>query len=43
LDTQTLYQKTILFAAEKHKAQKVPGTDLTYLVLLSDVLPLLVF
>lgn len=37
MDTQTLYQKTILFAAEKHKTQKVPGTDLTYLVHLSDV------
>ena len=37
MDIQTLYQKTILFAAEKHKTQKVPGTDLTYLVHLSDV------
>ena len=37
MDIQTLYQKTILFAAEKHKTQKVPVTDLTYLVHLSDV------
>lgn len=37
MDIQTLYQKTILFAAEKHKTQKVPGTDLTYLVHLSNV------
>ena len=37
MDIQTLYQKTILFAAEKHKTQKVPGTDLTYIVHLSDV------
>lgn len=37
METQTLYQKTILFSAEKHKDQKVPGTDLTYLIHLSDV------
>lgn len=37
METQTLYQKTILFAAEKHKDQKFPGTDLTYLIHLSDV------
>ena len=34
---QDLYQKTILFAAAAHKDQKVPGTDLTYLVHLSNV------
>ena len=34
---QDLYQKTILFAAAAHKNQKVPGTDLSYLVHLSNV------
>jgi len=37
METQTLYQQTILFASEKHKTQKVPGTDLNYLVHLSNV------
>ncbi|UZR94978.1 HD domain-containing protein [Chondrinema litorale] len=34
---QDLYQQTILFVAEAHKEQKVPGTDLPYLVHLSNV------
>ena len=35
--SQDLYQETILFVAEAHKEQKVPGTDLPYLVHLSNV------
>lgn len=39
METQTLYQKAIEFAAIKHqeKEQKVPGTDLPYIVHLSNV------
>jgi guanosine-3',5'-bis(diphosphate) 3'-pyrophosphohydrolase len=39
MEIQTLYQKAIKFAAAKHqeKDQKVPGTDLPYLVHLSNV------
>jgi len=38
-ETQTLYRKAIKFAADKHleKEQKVPGTDLPYVVHLSNV------
>lgn len=31
------YQKAILFAAEKHYAQKIPGTELPYILHLSNV------
>ncbi len=34
---QSRYQKAILFAARKHQGQKIPGTDLPYLVHLSNV------
>lgn len=34
---QDLYQKTILFAANAHKGQKIPGTEVSYLVHLSNV------
>lgn len=39
METQTLYQQAIIFATEKHekKAQKVPGTNLPYVVHLSNV------
>ncbi|HET6559245.1 MAG TPA: HD domain-containing protein, partial [Prolixibacteraceae bacterium] len=39
MDTQSLYQKTILFATQKHvdKNQTVPGTNLPYVVHLSNV------
>lgn len=35
--TQELYQKAIRFAGEKHKDQKLPGTEVNYLVHLSNV------
>ncbi len=35
--TQELYQEAIKFAGEKHKDQKVPGTESNYLVHLSNV------
>lgn len=34
---QTVYQKAIVFAAAAHKEQKVPGTDYSYIVHLSNV------
>jgi len=39
MEIQSIYQKTIKFAAEKHEEinQKVPGTNLTYLLHLSNV------
>lgn len=39
IETQTLYQKAIKFATSKHleKEQKVPGTELPYVVHLSNV------
>lgn len=39
METQSLYQEAIIFATEKHekKAQKVPGTNLPYVVHLSNV------
>jgi guanosine-3',5'-bis(diphosphate) 3'-pyrophosphohydrolase len=39
MEVQTLYQKAIIFATTKHmeKEQKVPGTDLPYVVHLSNV------
>lgn len=36
IDIQSLYQAAIKFAAEIHKEQKVPGTDLPYIVHLSN-------
>ncbi|KAF9658219.1 HD domain-containing protein [Tenacibaculum sp. ZH5_bin.1] len=35
--TQELYQKAIKFAGEKHKDQKVPGTNSNYLLHISNV------
>jgi len=35
--TQEIYQKAIKFAGEKHKNQKVPGTNSNYLLHLSNV------
>ena len=35
--TQTLYQKAMKFAGEKHKDQKVPGTEANYLLHISNV------
>ena len=37
METQTLYQKAIKFAGEKHSKQKVPGTNSNYLLHLSNV------
>lgn len=37
MDLQTLYQKAIKFAGEKHENQKVPGSQSSYLVHLSNV------
>lgn len=39
METQTLYQQAIIFATTKHmeQGQKVPGTDLPYVVHLSNV------
>ncbi|MEO6719535.1 MAG: HD domain-containing protein [Ferruginibacter sp.] len=39
MEIQTLYQTTIIFATSKHleKEQKIPGTDLPYVVHLSNV------
>ena len=39
MDAQTLYQEALKFAAAKHteKGQKVPGTELPYVVHLSNV------
>jgi len=37
MNTQTLYQKAISFAGEKHKDQLVPGTNSNYLLHLSNV------
>ena len=39
MDIQTVYQETIKYAAEKHGEinQKIPGTDITYVVHLSNV------
>ncbi|MEP2278254.1 HD domain-containing protein [Maribacter sp.] len=35
--TQEIYQKAIKFAGEKHKNQKVPGTESNYLLHISNV------
>ena len=35
--TQELYQKAIKFAGEKHREQKVPGTNANYLLHISNV------
>lgn len=35
--TQEIYQKAIKFAGEKHKDQKVPGTNSNYLLHISNV------
>ena len=37
MNTQELYQKAIKFSGEKHKNQKVPGTESNYLLHLSNV------
>ena len=37
MDLQSLYQKAITFAGEKHGDQKVPGTQSSYLLHLSNV------
>ncbi len=35
--TQELYQKALKFAGEKHKDQKVPGTEANYILHISNV------
>lgn len=37
MSIQTIYQQTIKFAAQKHATQKIPGSDLPYIVHLSNV------
>lgn len=37
MEAQTLYQKAIIFAADKHIGQKLPGGELPYVVHLSNV------
>ena len=37
MNIQPLYQQTIRFAAAKHGSQKIPGSDLPYVVHLSNV------
>ena len=37
MSIQTIYQKTILFAAERHSNQKIPGSDISYTVHISNV------
>ncbi|MGN6645808.1 MAG: HD domain-containing protein [Cytophaga sp.] len=37
MDIQTIYQETIKFAAAKHHGQTVPGTNLPYIVHVSNV------
>ena len=37
MNTQALYQRSIMFAGEKHKNQLVPGTNSNYLLHLSNV------
>ncbi|MEL4457307.1 HD domain-containing protein [Lutimonas vermicola] len=37
MELQSLYQKAIAFAGEKHRDQKVPGTQSSYLLHLSNV------
>ncbi len=37
MQLQSLYQKAIAFAGEKHRDQKVPGTQSSYLLHLSNV------
>jgi guanosine-3',5'-bis(diphosphate) 3'-pyrophosphohydrolase len=34
---QSIYQETILFAAERHGEQKIPGSDVPYIVHVSNV------
>jgi hypothetical protein len=41
--TQELYQKAIKFAGEKHKNQKVPGTEANYLLHISNVAMEIIF
>ncbi len=45
MDIQQLYQKTIKFAADKHAAtdQKIPGSNLPYVVHLSNVTMEIIF
>ena len=37
MDLQDYYQKAIKFAAEAHKDQKIPGSEMSYMVHLSNV------
>ena len=36
-DIQTIYQETITFVAERHGEQKIPGSNISYMVHLSNV------
>src|SRR5258706_16122759 len=37
IEIQSIYQDTIKFAAERHQEQKIPGTNLSYMIHLSNV------
>lgn len=37
MSVQTIYQETIKFAAQKHANQTIPGSQLPYIVHLSNV------
>ncbi|MDR1098238.1 MAG: HD domain-containing protein [Tannerella sp.] len=43
MDIQTVYQKTILYAAEKHGEQKIPGSNIPYIVHVSNVCMEIIF
>ncbi|GHT28759.1 phosphohydrolase [Bacteroidia bacterium] len=43
MDIQTLYQKTILFAAERHGEQKIPCSNIPYIVHVSNVCMEIIF
>jgi len=43
MDIQTIYQKTILFAAERHGDQKIPGSNIPYTVHVSNVCMEIIF
>ena len=43
MDIQTIYQKTILFAAERHGEQKIPGSNIPYVVHVSNICMEIIF
>jgi guanosine-3',5'-bis(diphosphate) 3'-pyrophosphohydrolase len=43
MDIQTVYQKAVLYAAERHGEQKIPGSDIPYIVHVSNVCMEIIF